>query len=67
MPDWTPARIRLLRVERGLTQEQAARRTGVSYTTWNRWENGHIRPASHRAIVALEEMASEPPSREASR
>ena len=34
------ARLRRLRVTRGLSQEQLARLLGVSFATVNRWETG---------------------------
>lgn len=40
-----PARIRGLREALGLTQEEFARELGVSFTTVNRWENGHGKPS----------------------
>ncbi|MEH2413341.1 helix-turn-helix transcriptional regulator [Nostoc sp.] len=37
--------IRDLRLLAGLTQEQFAATLGVTYTTINRWENGHSKPS----------------------
>ncbi len=39
-----PEILRPARLERGLTQDNAADRAGVSEVTWNRWENGKIHP-----------------------
>jgi len=36
--------IRELRLSIGLTQEQFAAELGVTYSTINRWENGHTKP-----------------------
>ena len=47
--------IRKLRLEVGLTQEQFAALLGVTYSTINRWENGHTTP-SPLAMQKLEEM-----------
>ena len=51
------ARLRLLRSSLGLSQEQLARRLGVSFATVNRWESG--RTPSARAAVALAELEAE--------
>lgn len=54
----TPAEIISLRHRLGLTQEQLAHQMGVSYTTVNRWENGHAKP--HRVFVKeLRRLAEE--------
>lgn len=37
--------IRELRLENGLTQEQFAALVGVTYSSMNRWENGHTKPS----------------------
>lgn len=37
--------VRNLRQVMGLTQEQFAAVLGVTYTTVNRWENGHMQPS----------------------
>ncbi len=47
--------IRELRLETGLTQEQFASTLGVTYSTMNRWENGHSKP-SPLAMQKVEEM-----------
>lgn len=48
-------RIRELRLETGLTQEQFAALLGVAYPTVNRWENGHAQP-SPLAMQKIEEL-----------
>ena len=50
-----PARLRLLRTQLGLSQEQLARRLGVSFATVNRWESGRSRPSA-RAGLAIAEL-----------
>ncbi len=37
--------IRELRLETGLTQEQFAAHLGLTYSSINRWENGHSKPS----------------------
>ncbi len=37
--------IRRLRQQMGLTQEKLAAQLGVSFSTLNRWENGHTQPS----------------------
>ncbi|MGH3289570.1 MAG: ATP-binding protein, partial [Streptosporangiaceae bacterium] len=49
------ARLRLLRARLGLSQEQLARRLGVSFATVNRWEAGRSRPSA-RAAAAIAEL-----------
>ena len=39
------SRLRELRLAAGLSQEQLARRVGVSWSTINRWENGKGAPS----------------------
>jgi len=57
--DTTPeVRLRRLRASLGLSQEQLARRLGVSFATVNRWEAGRTR-MSARASVALAEFEAE--------
>ncbi len=50
------ARLRSLRTELGLSQEQLARRLGVSFATVNRWESGRtsLSARAKTAIAALE-------------
>ena len=52
------ARLRVLRGSLGLSQEQLARRLGVSFATVNRWESGRTQ-LSPRAKAALAELESE--------
>ena len=47
--------IRELRLENGLTQEQFAAELGVTYSSMNRWENGHTKP-SPLAMQKIEGM-----------
>jgi predicted ATPase/DNA-binding CsgD family transcriptional regulator/DNA-binding XRE family transcriptional regulator/predicted negative regulator of RcsB-dependent stress response len=49
------ARLRLLRTQLGLSQEQLARRLGMSFATVNRWESGRTRPSA-RASLAIAEL-----------
>ena len=53
--DSLAARLRLLRTQLGLSQEQLARRLSVSFATVNRWESGRSRP-SPRASLAIAEL-----------
>jgi transcriptional regulator with XRE-family HTH domain len=50
--------VRELRILAGLTQEQFATILGVTYSTLNRWENGHTRPMP-LAIQKIEEIAKQ--------
>jgi predicted ATPase/DNA-binding CsgD family transcriptional regulator/DNA-binding XRE family transcriptional regulator len=54
--DSVPARLRILRGNLGLSQEQLARRLGVSFATVNRWESGrtHLSARAAAALAALE-------------
>lgn len=47
--------IRNLRKRLGLTQEEFAHAVAVTFSTVNRWENGHAKPSklARRAIEAL--------------
>ncbi len=47
--------IRELRVRLGMTQEEFAHAVAVTFSTVNRWENGHAKPSklARRAIEAL--------------
>jgi predicted ATPase/DNA-binding CsgD family transcriptional regulator/DNA-binding XRE family transcriptional regulator len=61
--DSVAARLRTLRGSLGLSQEQLARRLGVSFATVNRWEAGRtqLSAKASRAITELEaELASTP-------
>lgn len=49
--------IKELRDRLGLTQEQFAARIGVTFSTVNRWENGHAKP-SKLAELALRSLSS---------
>jgi predicted ATPase/DNA-binding CsgD family transcriptional regulator/DNA-binding XRE family transcriptional regulator len=60
------ARLRLLRTRLGLSQEQLARRLGVSFATVNRWESGRSRPSA-RASLALAELEAATTNGEPSR
>ena len=52
------ARLRFLRTSLGLSQEQLARRVGVSFATVNRWESGRT-PLSPRGAAALADLEAE--------
>jgi predicted ATPase/DNA-binding CsgD family transcriptional regulator/DNA-binding XRE family transcriptional regulator len=56
--DSVAARLRVLRGSLGLSQEQLARRLGVSFATVNRWEAGRTQ-LSARAGRALAELEAE--------
>ena len=47
--------IRELRISLGMTQEEFAHAVAVTFSTVNRWENGHAKPSklARRAIEAL--------------
>jgi len=47
--------IRELRLRLGMTQEEFAHAVAVTFSTVNRWENGHAKPSklARRAIAAL--------------
>lgn len=47
--------IRELRLRLGMTQEEFAHTLAVTFSTVNRWENGHAKPSklARRAIEAL--------------
>ena len=47
--------VRELRLENGLTQEQFAALLGITYSSMNRWENGHTKP-SPLAMQKIEGM-----------
>lgn len=52
-----------LRRRLGMTQEEFAHAIGVTVSTVNRWENGHIRP-SRLARKAMERLAGVDAARE---
>ena len=54
----TAERLRALRARLGLSQEQLARRLGVSFATVNRWESGRTR-LSPRAAQAVADFEAE--------
>jgi predicted ATPase/DNA-binding NarL/FixJ family response regulator/DNA-binding XRE family transcriptional regulator len=56
--DSVAARLRVLRGSLGLSQEQLARRLGVSFATVNRWESGRTQ-LSPRAELAVAELEAE--------
>ena len=43
--DDLPARIKSIRQQLGLSQEELAQKLGVSFTSVNRWENGQTKPS----------------------
>lgn len=51
----TGQEIRSVRNRLGLTQEEFAARIGVTFSTVNRWENGHAKPSrlAARALRSL--------------
>lgn len=50
--------VRSLRELLGVSQEKLAARMGVTFSSVNRWENGHTKP-SPLAVQKLEEMVLE--------
>jgi transcriptional regulator with XRE-family HTH domain len=46
-------KIKALRKEKGLTQEQLAIKAGVSYTTLTKVENGAIKNPSFETVAAI--------------
>jgi len=59
--------VRDLRARLGLTQEQFARRLGVTYSTVNHWENGRRTPQPFlmAGLLALDAKSAEALSRDA--
>jgi DNA-binding transcriptional regulator YiaG len=49
-------KIRELRISLGMTQEEFAHAVAVTFSTVNRWENGHAKP-SKLARRAMESVA----------
>jgi predicted ATPase/DNA-binding NarL/FixJ family response regulator/transcriptional regulator with XRE-family HTH domain len=56
--DSVAARLKALRGTLGLSQEQLARRLGVSFATVNRWESGRTQ-ASPRALQVVAQLEAE--------
>ena len=58
--DVSGSEIRELRKRLGLTQEEFAHAVAVTFSTVNRWENGHAKPSklARRAIESLAAMKS---------
>ena len=56
--DSVAARLRILRGSLGLSQEQLARRLGMSFASVNRWESGRTQ-LSARAAAALAALQAE--------
>lgn len=54
----TPEQIRELRAKLGMKQELLAHNVGVTFSTYNRWENGHRKP-SPMAVRRLKEIEVE--------
>ena len=54
--DFSPRSIRKLRRSLDLTQEELAHAIGVTFSTINRWEDGHARP-SNMALRPLGALA----------
>jgi DNA-binding transcriptional regulator YiaG len=58
--DVSKTEIRELRKRLGLTQEEFAHAVAVTFSTVNRWENGHAKPSklARRAIESLAAVRS---------
>lgn len=56
----TGSQIKELRKGLGLTQEEFAHAVAVTFSTVNRWENGHAKP-SKLARRAIEQLAASRP------
>lgn len=56
--------IRELRIRMGMTQEEFAHAVAVTFSTVNRWENGHAKPSklARRAIEALARQGAPRPT-----
>lgn len=52
MINW-PERLRRARLEKGLSQRQAARLVGVALGTWRSWETGVSRVTAHLLVESL--------------
>jgi len=46
--------IKAIRMELNITQEQLARELNISFSTINRWENGHTSPSKLAKMRLLE-------------
>lgn len=46
--------VKMIRTELGITQEQLARELNISFSTINRWENGHTSPSKLAKMRLLE-------------
>jgi putative transcriptional regulator len=57
VPATAPHVIRRLRQRLGLTQEEFAHALNVTFSTVNRWENGHAQP-SRLAWAAIESLTA---------
>jgi DNA-binding transcriptional regulator YiaG len=57
VPTAAPHLIRRLRSRLGLTQEEFAHALNVTFSTVNRWENGHAQP-SRLAWAAIESLTT---------
>jgi predicted ATPase/DNA-binding CsgD family transcriptional regulator len=61
-----PVAVRRIRSALGLSQEQLARRLGVSFATVNRWERGHAEPSPRsREVLARLRAETATPARPA--
>lgn len=49
--------VRLLRERLGLSQEKLAAKLGVTFSSVNRWENGHTKP-SPLAMKRIEDLVN---------
>lgn len=60
--DCRPEQIKETRKQLNLTQEEFAKKIGVSFTSVNRWENGQTKPSklAQRQIMNLLEHIREP-------
>ncbi|MCX7048864.1 MAG: helix-turn-helix domain-containing protein [Candidatus Sumerlaeota bacterium] len=55
---FSPKRIKTIRAALGLSQESFAERLGCTFSTVNRWENGHFKPTRF-AVFRLENLEHE--------
>lgn len=55
LDDFTPEKIKALRKHLRFSQEELAKKLGVSFTSVNRWENGQAKPSklAKKQIEAL--------------